>query len=192
MSFPRYPKYKPSGVEWLGDVPEHWEARPLKKLAGLKTGITPPSDDLENYSEDGDFQWVRPEDLDESGAPTTASKFLSEKGWSQIRPISAGASLICCIGTIGKVGFTTADVSTNQQITAASFHCSPRYFYFALTAGRITLEVESTGNVLRILNTKRLGKIAFPSPPEAEANLIAAFLDRETAKIDGWWRSSGG
>jgi hypothetical protein len=25
MSFPRYPKYKPSGVEWLGEVPEHWE-----------------------------------------------------------------------------------------------------------------------------------------------------------------------
>lgn len=26
MSFPRYPKYKPSGVEWLGDVPEHWDS----------------------------------------------------------------------------------------------------------------------------------------------------------------------
>ena len=24
MSFPRYPKYKPSDVEWLGEVPEHW------------------------------------------------------------------------------------------------------------------------------------------------------------------------
>ena len=29
MSFPRYPKYKPSGVEWLGDVPEHWERSKL-------------------------------------------------------------------------------------------------------------------------------------------------------------------
>lgn len=29
MSFPRYPKYKDSGVEWLGDVPEHWEIRKL-------------------------------------------------------------------------------------------------------------------------------------------------------------------
>ena len=32
MSFPRYPKYKPSGVEWLGDVPEHWEVRRLKHM----------------------------------------------------------------------------------------------------------------------------------------------------------------
>ena len=29
MSFPRYPKYKPSGVDWLGDVPEHWNVKPL-------------------------------------------------------------------------------------------------------------------------------------------------------------------
>jgi len=29
MSFPKYPKYKPSGVEWLGDVPEHWNVRRL-------------------------------------------------------------------------------------------------------------------------------------------------------------------
>ena len=32
MSFPRYPAYKPSGVEWLGEVPEHWEEKPLKRI----------------------------------------------------------------------------------------------------------------------------------------------------------------
>ena len=32
MSFPRYPKYKPSGVEWLGEVPRHWALRPLCAL----------------------------------------------------------------------------------------------------------------------------------------------------------------
>ena len=184
MSFPRYPAYKDSGVGWLGEVPTHWEVRPLKGLAYLKTGITPPANDLDNYAEDGPFQWVRPEDLDESGNPTTASKFLSEKGWTQTRHVSVGAALISCIGTIGKVGYTTEELSTNQQITAAMFHRCGRYFYFALGAGRVALEVESTGNVLRILNTERLGKIAFPSPPQAEADVIASFLDRETAKID--------
>lgn len=46
------------------------------------------------------------------------------------------------------------------------------------------MEVESTGNVLRILNSERLGKISIPSPPAVEARLVSAFLDRETAKID--------
>ncbi len=38
MSFPRYPKYKNSGVEWLGDVPEHWNLRRLKFLCDIQTG----------------------------------------------------------------------------------------------------------------------------------------------------------
>ncbi len=33
MSFPKYPKYKDSGVEWLGEVPEHWSTVPLKAVA---------------------------------------------------------------------------------------------------------------------------------------------------------------
>ena len=33
MSFPRYPKYKDSGVEWLGEVPEHWEVKKIKHLS---------------------------------------------------------------------------------------------------------------------------------------------------------------
>ena len=40
MSFPRYPAYKPSGVEWLGEVPEHWEALPLRRLIRKVTSGT--------------------------------------------------------------------------------------------------------------------------------------------------------
>ena len=32
MKLPAYPRYKPSGVEWLGDVPEHWEVKRFKQL----------------------------------------------------------------------------------------------------------------------------------------------------------------
>ena len=39
MSFPRYPKYKPSGVEWLGDVPEHWDVQRTETILDrLKSG----------------------------------------------------------------------------------------------------------------------------------------------------------
>ena len=37
MSFPSYPQYKDSGVEWLGDEPEHWELRRLKFLCDIQT-----------------------------------------------------------------------------------------------------------------------------------------------------------
>ncbi|WP_348682671.1 restriction endonuclease subunit S [Acidovorax soli] len=174
---------KDSGVEWLGEVPGHWEVRQLKHLARLTTGMTPPTDEHENYEENG-FPWVRPEDIDESGAITKASKFLSEKGKALARLIPAGASLICCIGTIGKVGIVDENVSTNQQITAATFLGDPRYFYFTTCAARVELENSATGNVLKILNTERLGETKYPSPPLTEQTTIAIYLDSETAKLD--------
>lgn len=184
MSFPRYQKYKESGVEWLGQLPSHWEVKLLKRLAKLTTGITPPTEDPANYLDEGSYGWVRPDDLDALGQPTRASKFLSSKGWTLVRPVDAGASLVCCIGTIGKIGYSATRLSTNQQITAVSVVRNPRYFYFVLTAGRHQMEVASTGNVLRILNTERLGAIPCPCPPAEEALAIASFLDHETAKID--------
>ena len=146
--------------------------------------MTPPTDDLGNYTEDELFQWIRPEDLNETGAPSKASKFLTPLGWSLTRQIAAGSTLICCIGTIGKVGITSEVASTNQQITAAVPRGDSRFLFHAISAGRNELELASTGNVLRILNTERLGKIYFPSPPLHEQTAIAEFLETELAKFD--------
>ncbi len=168
MSFPRYERYKDSGVEWLGEVPEHWNIAPIKRLANLITGLTPPTEDQANYAEDGQWPWIRPEDLDESGNSTLATKFLSQKGWMLSRAVSPEATLICCIGTIGKLGYVMTSVCTNQQITSAQFYRDSRYFFFALYAGKVELDVNATGNVLRILNTARLGNIKFPCPPPAK------------------------
>ena len=50
MKTKAYPKYKPSGVEWLGDVPEHWEVKKLKHVSDTSTGFAFSSDD---YTDDG-------------------------------------------------------------------------------------------------------------------------------------------
>lgn len=43
MTRKAYPGYKPSGVEWLGDVPEHWKVKPLKRIFVTLNGSTPKS-----------------------------------------------------------------------------------------------------------------------------------------------------
>ena len=48
MSFPRYPKYKASGVEWLGEVPEHWEVKRLRFAADFN----PPKSELSYLHEE--------------------------------------------------------------------------------------------------------------------------------------------
>jgi len=63
MSFPRYPKYKPSGVEWLGEVPEHWGVTALKRGYSvtlgkmLQTESSNPDDELLPYLRAANIQW---------------------------------------------------------------------------------------------------------------------------------------
>lgn len=51
MSFPTYPAYKDSGVEWLGEVPEHWVMGSLKNMAQIRNG----RDYKEVESSDGEY-----------------------------------------------------------------------------------------------------------------------------------------
>lgn len=167
---------KPSGVEWLGDVPAHWEIVPIKRIAKLVTGLTPPSDQDGSFSEDG-LPWLTPGDLDESGSPVRASRFLSSNGQRFGRAVDPGSTLVCCIGTIGKLGFVDSRVSTNQQITAVEFAYAHKYWFYSLSAARSAMEMLATGNVLRILNSERLGSLRLPLPPGNEADEIARQLD---------------
>jgi type I restriction enzyme S subunit len=180
-----YPEYRDLNSSWVGKIPSHWISAPLKRVCNLSTGLTPPTSDEANYVDyDSGLPWVRPEDLNEEGNSTKASKFLSQKGWDLMRLVPKEATLICCIGTIGKAGYIQTVVSTNQQITAASFHYSPRYNYYLIQAAREIMEETATGNVIQILNSERLSGIPFLSIPRNEADKIANFLDHETAKID--------
>jgi type I restriction enzyme S subunit len=101
-----------------------------------------------------------------------------------MRPVPANSVLICCIGTIGKAGFSKVVATTNQQITAASFEQEARYYFYAILSASEVLDEVATGNVLKILNSERLGSLYFPIPPLPEQKQIARFLDYETGKID--------
>jgi type I restriction enzyme S subunit len=61
MKYQRYPAYKASGVEWLGDVPEHWDVIAIKQKFRIVGGSTPKSD--QEIFWDGEIIWVTPSDL---------------------------------------------------------------------------------------------------------------------------------
>ena len=62
-----YPSYKPSGVEWLGDVPAHWEVRRIKSLSIVKRGASPrPIADPKYFDNHGEYSWVRIADVTSS------------------------------------------------------------------------------------------------------------------------------
>lgn len=48
MSFPKYPRYKTSGIDWLGEVPDHWELKSLRNIFRFSKGLTITKDDLQD------------------------------------------------------------------------------------------------------------------------------------------------
>lgn len=170
-------------TSWLSDVPESWLRGPLKWYARFQTGATPEGAE---FSESDGFPWLRPDDLDVSGNPSRASRFIDISGPKGLPQASAGSLLMCCIGaTLGKVGLLDDTVTFNQQITSiTSKRLDPRFLFYALTAAYEELQSISVGNTLNILNNARLGTVRVPVPTLEEQLRIVQILDEETSQID--------
>lgn len=178
-------KLKESGIEWIGEIPQHWEVKRLKDVAKVQTGNTPPMAEKENYSDIG-FPWVKPNELFDLTPTYNTNDFISEIGKEQVRIIKKGSVMVCCIGSIGKMGVAGVDLCTNQQINSITFHkIVPEYGKFLVFVSKDEHIRHSTGNVVAILNCESQKRIEFAFPPtKEEQTAIANYLDEKTQKID--------
>jgi type I restriction enzyme, S subunit len=186
-----YPKLKPSGIDWLGDVPEHWGIAAVRRRAvRVQTGSTPPTSE-ERYYEDGTLPWYGPGSFDEQIVLTRPIKLLHESAAQDgvARAFAPGATFIVTIGaTLGKVGSIQATSSCNQQITAVEFdsrRVHARFATYQLKRLEPSLRAIAPSATLPILDQEEISNLFLALPPGAEQAAIAGFLDRETAKIDG-------
>lgn len=183
-----YPKYKPSGVEWLGDVPAHWEIWKISHGFGvIGSGTTPKSDDYENY--DGDIPWVTTSELRETIIYQT-KKTLSTKALEDnpvLRLYPKGTLLFAMYGaTIGRMGILGIDATVNQACCAftSPIKFDTKFvFYWLLMRQPILLSLSSGGGQPN-LSQDDLRNIRIPVPSLEEQRRIAIFLDRETGRID--------
>lgn len=191
MSLPRYPEYKDSGVEWLGDVPAHWESwRVSHAFGSIGSGTTPPTDATEWYA-DGTVPWVTTGELRETviyETSKTVTQAAVEK-FSALRIHPAGSLAIAMYGaTIGRLGILGVDATTNQACCVLSCprNLDTRFvFHWLLGFKQNLIDLYATGGGQPNINQEIIASLRIPAPGLAEQTAIATFLDRETAKIDG-------
>ena len=192
MSFPRYPDYRDSGVEWLGEVPGHWQLAKLKHLARFAGGGTPSRDNPNFWG--GSIPWVSPKDM-KVARIETAEECITEEGLagSSTGLIPPGRVLMVVRSGILKhtipVAINAAEVALNQDMKALDFSagaCSAEFFFRWVQGLNdfLLLEWAKQGATVESIEHAYLAETLLPLPPAPEQAAIAAFLDRETAKID--------
>ena len=184
----RYDKYRDSGIEWIGEIPDSWNVKRLKVLASIQTGNTPPKENSsENYYAEQGFLWVKPDNLDNFNPIKTTNEYLNNEGIKIARVVPANTPLICCIGSIGKFGVSNKSVAFNQQINAILFKkelVNTRFGLYYLSSQEEQHWFYSNGNVVKILNAQNQRKICCTCPSMSEQEAIAGYLDRKCGAID--------
>jgi type I restriction enzyme S subunit len=186
MSFPKYPKYKDSGVEWLGEVPEHWSIISIKWLSPVKRGASPrPIDDPKYFDDEGEFAWVRITDVSAcDGVLKETTQRLSDLGSSLSVKIAPGELFVSIAGTVGKPCLSGIKACIHDGfVYFPTLQIAPQFLYRIFEAGTCYGGLGKWGTQLN-LNTDTIGSIRVAMPPDNEQAQILEFLDRETAKID--------
>ncbi|MDA0561726.1 restriction endonuclease subunit S, partial [Burkholderia pseudomallei] len=188
MSLPRYSKYKDSGAAAVGAVPHHWEIKPIKAVASINDDVLPETTDPTFELAYVDIGSVS---LDMGIEKTEAFTFKDAPSRAR-RLVRHGDVIVSTVRTYLKAIAAIAMppenlvVSTGFAVVRPLDSVEPRFAKYALQGATFIDEVisRSTGVSYPAINASDLARIALPVPPRGEQSAIAAFLDRETGKID--------
>jgi type I restriction enzyme S subunit len=173
-------------VEWLGQVPEHWEVKAIKWATSVQRGASPrPIDDPKYFDDEGEYAWVRIADVTATNVYLTeTTQRLSELGASLSVKMEPGSLFLSIAGSVGKVCITKIKCCIHDGfVYFPTLKDDTKYLFYIFEAGEAYKGLGKLGTQLN-LNTDTIGSIKIPLPPLAEQRAIASYLDRETARMD--------
>ena len=185
IKYKRYERYKDSGVEWIGEIPEHWNVTKLGYRARM---IVPMRDKPTEFN--GDIPWIRIEDVDgkyieDSKSEQRVSKELVKKMNLKVYPI--GTVLCTCSCNMGTTAIVKKPLISNQTFIGIvpMKDLDSTFLYYAMNANSKRLQHLAEGAIQQYLSRHDFEHLKLAFPNENEQIAIANFLDQKTAEIDG-------
>ena len=186
--YQKYAECKDSGVEWLGEIPSHWEMWKLSHAYNeIGSGTTPSTSNEENF--EGDIPWVTTGELRENIILDTKKK-VSQKTielFPTLRKYPSGSVAIAMYGaTIGRLGILGVEATTNQAccVMTTSKVLDNKYLFYWLQAFKNEIIQLSSGGGQPNINQEKVASLKISAPLVEDQVTIVNFLDHETAKID--------
>ncbi|ABR82006.1 restriction endonuclease subunit S [Pseudomonas aeruginosa] len=195
MTFPCYPKYRASGVEWLDQVPDHWSSVPIKYMALERNSLFLDGDWIESkdISSDG-IRYITTGNVGEGAYKEQGAGFISEETFHALRctEVYEGDVLVsrlnnpigraCVVPNLGGRVVTSVD----NVIFRPDLKFYKKFIVYLFSSEEY---FKHTSNLARGATMQRisrglLGNIRVVTPSLEEQTQIARFLDHETARID--------
>jgi type I restriction enzyme S subunit len=185
-------RMKPSGVEWLGEVPEHWEVLSVRRISkSVQTGWTPSADVLDTCADDEveKLTWYTPGDFGDSLVLADSSRVLPGSLLSNpsARIFPPNSVLLVGIGaTLGRVGLTKTICSANQQINSIvpTDNVDGYFLAYSLAAKSDVMRSLSNASTIGILNQDKTKEVIIAVPPLGEQLEICQHLTRQGEVFD--------
>ena len=183
-----YPEYKESGVEWLGDTPKYWKAKPLKFLCTYNDEVL-----ADSVSDDYEIEYVDIGSVSATEGVTKTESMVFGKAPSRARRMVRDGDVIISTVRTYLEAIAPIDnppenlvVSTGFAVIRPNRLLHKGYAAYCLRASGFIKEVvaQSVGISYPAINASDLVNIKVPEPMYDEQQTIANFLDYETAKID--------
>lgn len=187
---PRAPR-RDSGVDWLGEIPAHWEVRELRRLGRIQGGMTPSMDQASFW--DGPFPWVSPKDMKrpviDSSIDSVTDSAVAETG---LRLVPSGSVLMVVRGMIlarrVPIALTSTEVTMNQDMKAIvpGRDLDGAYLANVLRAaqGPLMAMIDESGHGTRRLPTELWRRLPLPLPPRDEQSRIVAHIEERVAVVN--------
>jgi len=179
----QYEKYKASGVEWIGDIPEHWEVSRTKNLFRLITEPAKKNNDYELLSIYTDIGVKPRKELAEKGnkASTTDGYWKVKKGDFIIN------KLLAWMGAVGLSEYEGV-TSPAYDILRKKVELNEYYYNSLFRCGVILQEFKRYSKGIMEMRLRlyfdEFGRIFLPIPPFKEQQQIVNYIEEKSQKID--------
>lgn len=162
-------------------IPSNWMWTRLGDVNEIITGNT-PSKNESSFWENKDIFFVKPDDLSQGRHLSFSKECIDKRAIKKVRMLPKNTTLICCIGSIGKVAYSEVESCSNQQINSlvAKENCVyPLYNYYLVNSIFFQSQMleNSSATTISILNKSTTEKLFFPLPPLNEQKRIVEKLD---------------
>jgi type I restriction enzyme S subunit len=175
-----YPAYKDTGIEWLGQIPAHWEVHTFRQIARAVKGSQPQKLYLEHEAPPEAKPYLTMEYL---RAPQGNAKFYCVPVDGDVVANAGDILLLWDGANAGEFFVAKEGVVSSTAALLQVAHCHTRYLYFVLKQCEPLLRAFSTGMGIPHVDGRTLRQMPIPLPPLAEQAAIVRYLDFVDGRI---------